>query len=546
MSRKFFTGLVIMMALSIIGITWVQIIWIRNAVDIRNENFNIFVFNSLNNAASEIESLRKMNFFNNFGGNSQLIGSDSSENIEGFFSFGSTVTGTGGSFSINIDNKVIPLYQDDKSLSKVNGKVIRQGYDKTGSDSVTFILASPENQGNIKINNHAGKNVAGNASVYIHQKEYLDWVKKRSDEFRNLSNQMITEIYEWEKMMELDNKEIGNSLSQFLSYAGIHTPFEFAVVKDGKVGEGTFKKTSKSEFLKSPYKVRLFPDNIIKRDVILSVVFPERTNYVLGSMTWILGGSLLFSLFIFSTFAMSLYFIIRQKKISEMKSDFINNMTHEFKTPIATISLAADTITNSKVINDENSIKHFIGMIKKENSRMNKQVETILQIASLDKKEIEFDFEKTSLNNIVERAVETIDIQVQQRQGSLRVELNAINDIISGDTEHLISLVHNLLDNAIKYSPEAPEITVQTSNTPNGIILSVEDKGIGMSKSVQSKIFERFYRQSSGNIHDVKGFGLGLNYVRAIVDAHKGEIKVFSEPGKGSRFEIFLPFNSEN
>jgi two-component system phosphate regulon sensor histidine kinase PhoR len=229
-----------------------------------------------------------------------------------------------------------------------------------------------------------------------------------------------------------------------------------------------------------------------------------------------------------------------------MKSDFINNMTHEFKTPIATISLAADTITNSKVINDESSIRHFIGMIKKENSRMNKQVETILQIASLDKKEIEFSFERTSLHKIIERAVDTIEIQVQQRQGTLKVELNAGNDMIFADSGHIISLVHNLLDNAIKYSPSSPEITVQTSNTRNGVILAVEDKGIGMTKSVQSKIFERFYRQSSGNIHDVKGFGLGLNYVRAIVDAHKGEISVISEPGKGSRFEIFLPFNSDN
>jgi two-component system, OmpR family, phosphate regulon sensor histidine kinase PhoR len=546
MSRRFFTGLVIMMALSIIGITWVQINWIKNAVGILNDNFNANVFNSLNNASGEIESLRKMNFFNNFGVSNNIVGSDSSGNIEGYFSFGSTVSGSGGSFSINIDNKVIPLYHADSGSSKVNRKVLRQGSYKTDSDSVTVIISSPENQGNLKSTSKGEKNITDNQPLYVHQKEYLDWVRKRSDEYRNLSNQMITEIYEWEKTMELDNNEIGNSLHQFLAYSGINTPFEFAVIKDGVVGEGTFKKTGKNEFLKSPYKVRLFPDNIIKKDLILSVVFPERTNYVLGSMTWILGGSLLFSLFIFSTFALSLYFIIRQKKISEMKSDFINNMTHEFKTPIATISLAADTITNSKVINDENSIRHFIGMIKKENSRMNKQVETILQIASLDKKEIEFKFEETSLHPIIKMAVETIDIQVQQRQGALKVELNAEDDMILGDSEHLISLVHNLLDNAIKYSPEAPEISVQTSNIGRGIILAVEDKGIGMSKIVQSKIFERFYRQSSGNIHDVKGFGLGLNYVRAIVDAHKGEIKVISEPGKGSRFEIFLPFNPEN
>ncbi|MBA4321737.1 MAG: hypothetical protein C0408_02855 [Odoribacter sp.] len=546
MSRRFFTGLVIMMALSIMGITWVQIRWIRSAVGIRNESFNNAVYISMNNAAGEIESLRKMNFFNNFGGSSTFFGTDSSVNIESYFSFGSYGSGSGSSFSINIDNKTVPFYQSDSGSLEVRKRVILPADSQNSSDSVTVIISSPENRGKISLLKKGQMIASGNTSVYVHQKEYLDWLKKRSDEFRNLSNQMITEIYEWEKTMELDNNEIGNSLHQYLSFSDINTPFEFAIIRDGVVVEGTFKKAGKNDFLKSPYKIRLFPDNIIRRDVVLSVVFPDRTNYVLGSMTWILGGSLLFSLFIFSTFALSLYFIIRQKKISEMKSDFINNMTHEFKTPIATISLAADTITNSKVINDENSIRHFIGMIKKENSRMNKQVETILQIASLDKKEIEFSFEKTSLNEIIKRAVETIEIQVHQRQGTLKVELNAENDIIHGDDEHLTSLVHNLLDNAIKYSSEAPEICVKTANAENGVILSVEDKGIGMSKSVQSKIFERFYRQSSGNIHDVRGFGLGLNYVRAIVDAHKGEITVISEPANGSRFEIFLPFNSDN
>ena len=177
---------------------------------------------------------------------------------------------------------------------------------------------------------------------------------------------------------------------------------------------------------------------------------------------------------------------------------------------------------------------------------MNKKVETILQIASLDKKEIEFRFENVSIHSVIDHAIESIDIQVQQRNGTISLNLNADNPIIYGDNEHLLNLVNNLLDNAIKYSPESPEITVSTINNEKGVILSVEDKGIGMSKAVQSKIFERFYRQSSGNVHDVKGFGLGLNYARAIIDAHKGSITVFSEPGKGSRFEIFLPFNWEN
>ena len=542
MSKKFFTGLVLMMALSIIGITWVQVKWIRNAVGIQNKSFDNAVLGSLNDAAHEIESLRKMNFFNNYSGSDGFLGTDTSVNLEGFFSFGSSVTMDGSTIRISIDKgmrsgSLTPSVKaDTMKIPAIAGKSF------SNSDSVAVFITSPVD------GNYPGivQGSYRNSSISIQQKEYIDWVKKRSDEFRNLSNQMITEIYEWEKTMELDYAEIDNLLKQYMAYSGINTPFEFSVIKDGVADEGTSKKATRNEFLKSPYKVRLFPDNIIKRDVILSVVFPERTNYVLGSMMWMLGGSLLFSLFIISTFALSLFFIIRQKKISEMKSDFINNMTHEFKTPIATISLAADTITNSKVITDEKSIRHFIGMIKKENSRMNKQVETILQIASLDKDEIEFNYQKTSLHSIIEKAVETIDIQVQQRMGVINVDLRATNDLIYCDSEHLTSLVHNLLDNAIKYSPETPEIIIQTTDSDNGIILSVEDKGIGMSKSVQSKIFERFYRQSSGNIHDVKGFGLGLNYVRAIVEAHKGGITVISEPGKGSRFEILLPFNSDN
>jgi two-component system phosphate regulon sensor histidine kinase PhoR len=388
--------------------------------------------------------------------------------------------------------------------------------------------------------------VKNSGDIYVKQREFIEWVKKRQNEFQNMSNKMISEIYSWEKTMELDNKEVEFALKRSLLFRNIQTPFEFAIIRNGVVGAGTFKKSEKNDFMKSNYKVRLFPDNIIQQDMILSVVFPERTNYVIGSMAWVLTASLLFSLIILATFAMSLFFIVSQKKISEMKSDFLNNMTHEFKTPIATISLAADTITNPKVINDESRIRHFVSMIKKENSRMNKKVETILQISSLDKREISFNFENLSLHSVIERAVETNDIIVQQRNGKVGLYLEAAEPVVYGDNEHLYNLVNNLLDNAIKYSPEAPEITIRTRNNGKGIFMSVEDKGIGMSKSVQSRIFERFYRKPSGNVHDVKGFGLGLNYAQAIVNAHKGNITVHSEPGKGSRFEVFLPFNWEN
>ena len=546
MNRMKFTGLIIMMLLSIIGIIWVQTVWIRNAVGIRNENFNNAVIVSLNNAANAIESSRKMNFFNNFILDNSLSFNDSSGDITSYMSIGSYSSEPGNKFSVRITNQSVSGSFDTGKVTTANESFVFTGDTSIVSDSVTFIAAAPDESGKMSIVRRGEGANTNSRAVYIRQNEFLDWVKKRSSEFQNMSDQMISEIYQWEKTLELDNKEIEYTLKRSLAFAGVQTPYEYAIIKDGIVQDGAINKSQKNDFLKSNYMVRLFPDNIIRQNLILSVIFPERANYVLGSMAWILGGSMLFSLFILATFALSLYFIIRQKKISEMKSDFINNMTHEFKTPIATISLAADTITNPKVIKDEVSIRHFISMIKKENSRMNKKVETILQIASLDKKEIEFRFENVSMHSIIEHAIDTIDIQVQQRNGKINLNLEASEPVVYGDSEHLTNLVNNLLDNAIKYSNESPEITVKTKNNEKGLILSVEDKGIGMTKAVQSKIFERFYRQSSGNVHDVKGFGLGLNYARAIIDAHRGNITVFSEPGKGSRFDIFLPFNWEN
>jgi two-component system phosphate regulon sensor histidine kinase PhoR len=543
MNKKKFAGLIIMMLLSIFGIIWVQIVWIRNAIKIRNESFNNAVYISLTNAANAIESSRKLNFFNNFVMDDPGLYNNNVGGSSSYLSINSYSSDAGTNMRVKITNQSFSGSNDTGRLTVNDRSYSIKGDTTIISDADTVIYSTTQLPGKISVAEPGEELNSGSKSMYVRQSDFVEWVKKRSAELQNMSDKIISEIYQWEKTLELDNKEIDNSLKQSFSFAGIQTPFEYAVVKDGAVQAGTFQRSDKQDFLRSNYKVRLFPGNIIRQDLILSVVFPERTNYVLGSISWLLGGSFLFSLFILATFGLSLYFIITQKKISEIKSDFINNMTHEFKTPIATISLAADTITNPKIINNEASIRHFIGMIKKENSRMNKKVETILQIASLDKKEIEFRFEALSVHTIIEHAVETIDIQVQQRNGRMDVFYEAADPVVFGDSEHLASLVNNLLDNAMKYSPDSPEITIRTKNADGGVIVSVEDKGIGMSKSVQGKIFERFYRQSSGNVHDVKGFGLGLNYARAIIEAHKGNISVFSEPGKGSRFDVFLPLN---
>jgi two-component system phosphate regulon sensor histidine kinase PhoR len=224
-----------------------------------------------------------------------------------------------------------------------------------------------------------------------------------------------------------------------------------------------------------------------------------------------------------------------------MKTDFINNMTHEFKTPIATISLAADSIASPKIIHDENKINRFIGIIRQENKRMLQQVEKVLQMAMIDKKDFQLKLSDVDLHELIRQAVEHLSLQVQQREGHISTNLEAGQPVIQGDYTHLSNVFHNLIDNANKYSDKSPEILISTFNINGGIQIIVEDKGIGMTKEDQKHIFDKFYRVHTGNLHDVKGFGLGLSYVKAITSAHQGSIDVKSEPGKGSKFSIYLP-----
>ncbi len=527
MHKKKIGGLAVLMAISLLGIIWVQTVWVKNAFETRRFLFENAVQRSLGQAAGRIEMNNRFRFFNNYMGNDTLSKSYRSHTVNQNISPGAE----SGSYSIRI-------YQDGNNEPRV---MLNDSILEGGISALTRIGDNSTNgQFEISISNQGDNN-----NVNIHSQEYINWVERRSDEFLRLRNQMINEIYNWEESISLTDEEINNILSNELRQNGIFAPFKAGVFENGKLRNGSYNQTEKKELERSRFKSPLFADRIVRSDMLLSVVFPGEKKYIMGSMATIIGGSILFSTIIFLTFILSIYFILRQKRISEMKSDFINNMTHEFKTPLATISLAADTIVNPKVIADESRVKHFVEMIKKENLRMNKQVETILQIATLEKKEMEFNFEKISVHSVLMRAIETVSIQVEQKGGWINTEFNAVEDIVTGDFEHLTNLAHNLLDNANKYSSGPPEITIVTNSAQGGVIITVSDRGIGMSKSVQARIFERFYRESTGNIHNVKGFGLGLNYVRAIVDTHHGTIKVESEPGKGTLFTIFIPHNLE-
>jgi len=256
-------------------------------------------------------------------------------------------------------------------------------------------------------------------------------------------------------------------------------------------------------------------------------------------------GTALFAAIILSCFAYTLTVIFRQKKLSEMKTDFINNMTHEFKTPIATISLASDSIVTPIILNNPEKVQRFANIIKQENKRMNSQVEKVLQMALLDKRDFSLKMTEVNVHEVIQAAVENITLRVEKRDGIVKTALNASKPIIEGDLTHVANVINNLLDNADKYSPDKPEISVSTRNVSNGIEITVQDNGIGISKEARKQIFDKFYRVPTGNLHDVKGFGLGLSYVKAMMTAHKGAVEVKSDPGKGSSFILTFPFRVE-
>jgi two-component system, OmpR family, phosphate regulon sensor histidine kinase PhoR len=368
----------------------------------------------------------------------------------------------------------------------------------------------------------------------------------RWDEARIKQTVLETPIEERINLVQLDG-----FLKQELAERGINTYFNYGVfanaAKSFVVVNNHFVVPDENqmafEFLqKSNYKTNLFLDYEGNSPGTLFIHFPSRTGIVWGNMWQILLLSVLFVLIILSCFGFTINVILQQKKLSEMKTDFINNMTHEFKTPIATISLASDSITNPNIISNPEKVKRFIDIIKQENKRMNGQVEKVLQMALIERDHVKLNLSDVNLHEVITQAIGNISLQVEKKDGTARAQLDAQNCVVEGDSNHISNIINNLLDNANKYSPETPEISISTRNVSNGVEVTVSDNGIGMNKEDKKRIFEKFFRIHTGNLHDVKGFGLGLSYVRTMMTAHKGTIEVKSELHKGSSFILFFPF----
>jgi two-component system phosphate regulon sensor histidine kinase PhoR len=327
-------------------------------------------------------------------------------------------------------------------------------------------------------------------------------------------------------------------------------PFEFNVSVNSINGDQVYSTDFYKYYLDSANNINhvlpLEPgsgsnfENLVNEE-FLSIIVPHQKGLIWKEMIWFILGAILFTLIITTAFFITIRTLLKQKKLSEIKSDFINNMTHEFKTPLATISLAVDALKNEKVVGNKEKTDYFTAIIKDENKRMNKQVETILQAALLDKQEVQLNLKRLLAHDLIISALNNINLQVEEKEGKIEVELEAENDLIMADEVHFTNLINNLLDNAVKYSRENLHIKLSTRNAGNQLKINIEDNGIGMNKETLHRIFEKFYRAHTGNVHNVKGFGLGLSYVKTMVDAHHGTIKAESVLGKGSSFCISLP-----
>jgi len=337
--------------------------------------------------------------------------------------------------------------------------------------------------------------------------------------------------------------EMDSLISLELNIRGVDTRFQFVIYKP-EYDLFIFEKSSeyRKQLIQIGYAYPLFSADMFTTPEYLLIYFPYERQFLLTELWGMLLISIVLIVVIVYTFSYTITMLIRQKKISDMKSDFINNMTHEFKTPISTISLACEALGDKELPRSESFYDTYIEMIREENNRLSILSERILQAAVLEKGEMKMHLEMIDIHIIIRDVIKSIRIQVEIKDGEIHTNLLAKPSLLEGDKVHLTNLVYNLLDNATKYTPRKPEIRITTENSNLGITLSVKDNGTGISKQEQKKIFDKLYRISTGNIHNVRGFGLGLSYVKAIVGEHHGKITIESEINKGTLFKIYLPY----
>lgn len=523
MSKKVFVLLILLMSLSLIGIIFVQAFYINGSVKNEKERFKFNVNKVLNYVSNTIEKREYSEYV---------------YKLQNLISKGEKVDTTAirNLYIINedTDSKEIIYYRSGtlEENYKFNSSLFDIGLDTI---NVKRILSNRETKVYKKPDSQLDSDLSANDKLLLLDKMSSTDEIVFEDVYKDLASRLPIH-------KRVTKEEIQKILSEKLKEDGININFEFAIYSNDlatKIRSDNFENYDKSAF-----SVFMFYDDTKQSAYKLLVNFPDDRRFILSSVMGMIFLSIIFTSIIILAYGSALYQLVKQRKISDIKTDFINNMTHEFKTPIATINLALDAIKNPKVIDDKEKVMRYLMMIKEENKRMHAQVENVLRISKLEKNELDIRKEKLNLNDLVEDALTHVELIIEDRQGSIVSCLSAEKSTILANEFHFTNVIVNILDNAIKYSPDAPKIEVYTENVGNNVFLNIKDYGSGMSKVAVKRVFEKFYREHTGNIHNVKGHGLGLAYVKRIVEDHQGYVSVISEKNKGSLFTIKLPIIS--
>ncbi|MFD2098390.1 sensor histidine kinase [Flagellimonas iocasae] len=525
MNKKLFVLLVILMSLSLTGIIFVQVYWIRTSINDKEEQFSRTVTDILDKVANRVEKREMKEYSDRLASLVDSIGQPKSTQFRNF---------------LFVDRDL----NSDEILFYSHG-ILEEDYNITS----TFFDNIDGGEDSTTIKNYTSKRTK---AIYKEEfgldgKSYSLTPIQRAEKIGGLSS---IDKAAWEDVFmeaaktkpihkRVSNQELELLLSQELKNRNIDIDYEYGVYSQGyptKVRSKKFKFSGTKM-----YKAPIFKDSEGNSTFSLLLTFPSMKKFLFRSIMSMALLSLIFTLVIMIAYSSAIYQLIKQKQISEIKSDFINNMTHEFKTPIATINLAVEAIRNPKSIEDKEKVLRYLGMIRDENKRMHAQVENVLRISKLEKNQLDISKDRVDIHDIIGDAIAHIDLIVQDRGGYVNAHLDAERSEVLANDMHMTNVIVNVLDNAVKYSPESPKIDVFTEVVKNNIIIKIQDQGAGMSKAVLKKVFEKFYREHTGDIHNVKGHGLGLAYVKRIIDDHQGEVYAESEKGKGSTFYIKLP-----
>lgn len=517
MKRKTIVLLAILFFLVISGLILVQLYWIKNAIEITDQQFRYNANKALESVVLDMEAQEIIDYI------VDEIEPESTDSVTAVIPATSPLANRLRDY--NSDPKLPEVYgfgnRGNEFIVSNSGQriyITARDISPIPEEDIT----EPSDQG---INAGLSKRVS-NKIVYVER--IMEQILQTAPDIRD----------------RIDPEKTKPLLRKALNNAGIHLDFEFAI-RSGRLGTiwttpGFTDAPGTSKFI-----IQLFPNDPVPSQNQLVLYCLQENQYKFRQIGSLACLSLIFTLLLILLATSTFIVIFRQKKMSEIRNDFINNMTHELKTPISTISLASQMISDKSIPDREKNISHLSGIISDESMRLKFQVEKVLQMAVFERMNTKLSYTAVDMHNLVSKAVDNFTLQIEARGGRIRKELGAEYSSAFVDEAHMLNAISNLIDNAIKYSIDKPAIKVATRNNRKGLLISVEDKGIGISKENIKRIFDKFYRVHSGNVHNVKGFGLGLSYVKKIIDEHNGTIRVDSQPGKGSVFILFIPQNGQ-